>query len=66
MVRQSPNLLYAYQLTKLSDDVAFKIGPSVTYELGWSSEDQEIALQQELSKIFYSLIREHVHHNVLL
>ena len=64
MVRQSPNLLYAHQLTKLSDDVAFKVGSLITYELGWGSEDQDVSLPQELSNSFCCLIRGHICHNV--
>ena len=65
MVRQSPNLLYAYKLTKLSDDVSFKIGPSIAQELGWCYKDQGIALPQKLSNSFHSLIRGHIHHVML-
>ena len=64
MVRESPNLPYAYKLTKLSDDVAFKVGPLITQELGWGSEDQDISLPQELSNSFHCLIGGHICHNV--
>ena len=52
MVRWSPNLPYAQKLTKLSDDVAFKVGPSGDRELGWHSKDWDVSLPQKLSKVF--------------
>ena len=60
MVRWSPNLPYAHKLTKLSDDTAFKVGPLVTQELGWCTEDQDVILPQKLSNSFHSLMRGHV------
>ena len=39
MMRQSPNLPYAHELTKLSDAVAFKVGSSVAQEPSWCSKD---------------------------
>ena len=64
MVRQSPNLPYANKLAKLSDDVAFKVGPSVTQELGWCFEDWDVILSQGLSNSFCSLIGGHICHDV--
>ena len=52
MVRWSPNLPYAHKLTKLSDDVAFEVGPSITLELGQCSKDQDVSLPQKLSNSF--------------
>ena len=44
----------------LSDDVAFKVGSSVTQEHGWCSKDQDISLPQKLSKGLCSLNRNHI------
>ena len=66
IVRCSPNLLYAYKLTKLSEDVAFIAGPSVTQERGWCSEDQDLILPQKLSNNFHSLIGGPVYHDMFL
>ena len=63
-VRQSPNLLYAHKLTKLSNNVAYKVGSLVTQELHWGSEDKDVTLPQKLSNSFYSLIRGHIHYDV--
>ena len=64
MVRWHPNCPYAHKLTKLSDDVAFKVGSSVTQELGQCSEDWDISLPQKLSNSFCNLIRGHICHNM--
>ena len=61
-VRQSPSLLYVYKLTKLSDNVAFKVGSSVTQYLGWGSKDWDVTLVQKLSNSFCSLIGGHICH----
>ena len=52
-------------LAKLSDGVAFKVGPSITQELGQCSEDREVTLPQKLINSLHSLIRGHVCHDVL-
>ena len=64
MLRQSPNLPYAHKLSKLCDDVAFKVGPLVTQELGQCSKDQEASLSQKFSNSFHSLTGGHICHNV--
>ena len=65
MVRCSPNLPHTHKLTKFSDDVAFKVGPSVTQDLGQCYKDQDINLPQEPSNSFHSLIGGHIHHDML-
>ena len=65
MVRQSSNLPYCCQLTQLSDDVAFKVGSSITQEPGQGSKDWDVTLLQKLSKSFCSLVQGHIHHNML-
>ena len=64
VVRWSPNLPYAHKLTKLSDDVAFKVGSLVTQELGWCSKDWDISLPQKLSNGLQSLIGGHMCHDM--
>ena len=64
MIRWSPDLRYAYKLAKLSDDVDFKDGSSITQELGWCSKDQDISLPPKLSNSLCSLIRGNICHNV--
>ena len=39
VVRWSLNLLYAYELMQLFDDITFKIGTSITQELDQGSKD---------------------------
>ena len=56
MVRLSPNLLNAYELTQFFDNVTFEIGISITQELGQCFKDQDISLPWKLSNSLGSLI----------
>ena len=64
MVRWNPNLPDGHRLGKLSDDVSFKVGSSVTQKLGRCSEDGDKSLPQKLSNSLHSLIRGHICHDM--
>ena len=64
VIGQNSCLLNAHELTQLTYDVAFKVGSSVTQELGWGSEDQDISLPQKSSNSFCSLIWSHICHDM--
>ena len=64
VVRQGSCLPNACELTQFADDVALKVGSSVTQELGWCSEDQDVSLPEKFSNSFCHLIRSHIHHSV--
>ena len=64
VVRQSSCLSNDHELTQLTDNVAVKVGSSVTQELGWCSEDQDVSLPQESGNSFCGPIQSHIHHNV--
>ena len=66
IVRWIPNLPYAHKLTKLSDDIAFKVGPSVTEDFGWCSKDQDLTLPQKLGNSFDSFTGCHICHDMFL
>ena len=64
MVRWSPNLPHAHELTQLFDDITLKIGALITQELGQGSKDQDIFLPQKFSNSLCSLVRGHLSHDV--
>ena len=64
MVRWSPNLPYAHELTQLFDDVTFKTGTSNTQELDWGSKDWDVSLPQKVSNSLYNFVGGPVSHDV--
>ena len=52
MIRWSPNLLYVHKLAKLSDDVAFKVGPSVLRSLAGALKIKMYPCHRNLATVF--------------
>ena len=63
-VWQTSHLLNAHAPAQLADDVVLKVGSSVTWELGWCSKDQDLALPQKFSNSCCHLTMSHICHDM--